>query len=309
MTQYIYPQNLKAKANLWLWGLRDFVILSVAVLISVVLAVHSKMLLPGAISMAYGVLTIRADDTTVLDYLGYAVRYFITTQQSYEYCILVMNEELDEGILVNSGGSGFARNVSFFPNVSAYLQAQNQKMTQREKVPRFSSSTAEESPDAVVRQVTPSLLAYGEKVERYVDACVVQALDGYDDQASYDFFYAELRDGFDGGGLDKDVFMAMLQARPEVVDMDVRGDAVGVVLSLESIQEHEDSKRRILTQDAYIRAFEKMIVKRRDNGKPYTQWKTGEEVMQWWLWEGARSKVDRDQMSIWNSIENMASSL
>ena len=31
--------------------------------------------------------------------------------------------------------------------------------------------------------------------------------------------------------------------------------------------------------------------------------------MQWWLWEGARSKVDRDQMSIWNSIENMASSL
>ena len=84
MTQYIYPQNLKAKANLWLWGLRDFVILSVAVLISVVLAVHSKMLLPGAISMAYGVLTIRAD-TTVLDYLGYSVRYFITTQQSYEW--------------------------------------------------------------------------------------------------------------------------------------------------------------------------------------------------------------------------------
>ena len=154
------------------------------------------------------------------------------------YCILVMNEELDEGILVNSGGSGFARNVSFFPNVSAYLQAQNQKMTLHEKVPYFSSTIAEESPDAVVRQVTPFLLAYGEKVERYVDACVVQALDGYDDQASYDFSYAELRDGFEGGGLDKDVFMAMLQARPEVVDMDVRGDAVGVVLSLESIQEH-----------------------------------------------------------------------
>ena len=23
VTQYIYPQNLRAKANLWLWGLRD----------------------------------------------------------------------------------------------------------------------------------------------------------------------------------------------------------------------------------------------------------------------------------------------
>ena len=85
MTQYIYPQNLKAKANLWLWGLRDFVILSIAVLISVVLLVHSGMLLPAALSMCYAVLTIRADDTTVLDYLGYAVRYFLTTQQSFEW--------------------------------------------------------------------------------------------------------------------------------------------------------------------------------------------------------------------------------
>ena len=85
MTQYIYPQNLKAKANLWLWGLRDFVILSIAVLISVVLLVHSGMLLPAALSMCFAVLTIRIDDTTVLDYLGYAVRYFITTQQSFEW--------------------------------------------------------------------------------------------------------------------------------------------------------------------------------------------------------------------------------
>ena len=85
MTQYNYPQNLKAKANLWLWGLRDFVILSIAVLISVVLLVHSGMLLPAALSMCFAVLTIRMDDTTVLDYLGYAVRYFITTQQSFEW--------------------------------------------------------------------------------------------------------------------------------------------------------------------------------------------------------------------------------
>lgn len=85
MTQYIYPQNLKAKANLWLWGLRDFVILSIAVLISVVLLVHSGMLPPAALSMCFAVLTIRMDDTTVLDYLGYAVRYFVTTQQSFEW--------------------------------------------------------------------------------------------------------------------------------------------------------------------------------------------------------------------------------
>lgn len=40
MTQYIYPQNLKATANLWLWSLRDFVILAVAALLSVLALVQ-----------------------------------------------------------------------------------------------------------------------------------------------------------------------------------------------------------------------------------------------------------------------------
>ena len=48
MTQYLYPQNLKAKANLWLWGLRDFTILCVAILLSAVVLVHSGILLPAA---------------------------------------------------------------------------------------------------------------------------------------------------------------------------------------------------------------------------------------------------------------------
>ena len=46
MTQYIYPQNLKAKASLWLWGMRDFVILCVAALLSVVALVGSVMGFP-----------------------------------------------------------------------------------------------------------------------------------------------------------------------------------------------------------------------------------------------------------------------
>ena len=54
MTQYLYPQNLKAKANLWLWGLRDFTILCVAILLSAVVLVHSGILLPAAISLCFG---------------------------------------------------------------------------------------------------------------------------------------------------------------------------------------------------------------------------------------------------------------
>ena len=51
MTQYLYPQNLKAAANLWLWGLRDFVILGVAALLSIVLLVRLRMAVPLALTL------------------------------------------------------------------------------------------------------------------------------------------------------------------------------------------------------------------------------------------------------------------
>ena len=33
---YLYPQNLRANANLWLWSLKDFSIISIALLMSVI---------------------------------------------------------------------------------------------------------------------------------------------------------------------------------------------------------------------------------------------------------------------------------
>lgn len=85
MITYLYPQNLKATANLWLWGLRDFVILCVAALISVLSLVHFKIFLPVAMTLCFGFLSIRLEDTTVLDFIRYAVRYFISTQQNYDW--------------------------------------------------------------------------------------------------------------------------------------------------------------------------------------------------------------------------------
>ena len=85
MTQYIYPQNLKATANLWLWGLRDFCIIGIATLLSVVSLVHLKFFLPAVATLCYAFLTIRMDDTTVLDYMKYATKYLISTQQYFEW--------------------------------------------------------------------------------------------------------------------------------------------------------------------------------------------------------------------------------
>lgn len=85
MKTYIYPKNLKAKAQLWLWSLRDFVILAIAALLSAVVLVHSGNLLPAAVSLGFGFLSIRMEDTTVLDYMSYAVRYLLASQKYYEW--------------------------------------------------------------------------------------------------------------------------------------------------------------------------------------------------------------------------------
>ena len=85
MTQYIYPQNLKATANLWLWGLRDFCIIGIAVLLSVVILVYVQFFVPAVVTLCYAFLTIRMDDTTVLDYMKYAVKFLISTQQYFEW--------------------------------------------------------------------------------------------------------------------------------------------------------------------------------------------------------------------------------
>lgn len=85
MTQYIYLQNLKAVANMWLWSLKDFVILGIAALLSIVILVELGLVLPAAVTLVYGFLTIRMDETTILDFLKYAIRYFISTQQYYEW--------------------------------------------------------------------------------------------------------------------------------------------------------------------------------------------------------------------------------
>lgn len=85
MKTYLYPQNLKAKANLWLWSLRDFLILCIAILLSAVALLNSGILLPAALSLGYGFLTIRKDDQAVVDFFVYAFRFFISGQQYFEW--------------------------------------------------------------------------------------------------------------------------------------------------------------------------------------------------------------------------------
>lgn len=83
MKEYIYPQNLKAQAQLWLWRLKDLAILGAAFLISVVALSQLNFFLPLAVTLVFAFLAMRFDDTSVLDYIKRAARYFVTTQQFY----------------------------------------------------------------------------------------------------------------------------------------------------------------------------------------------------------------------------------
>ena len=85
MTVYIYPQNLKATANLWLWCLRDFI--CVGLLISVLALTQLRLLLPLALTAAYAFLSIRMEENTVLDYLRYAGRFLLFSQQEFGWQI------------------------------------------------------------------------------------------------------------------------------------------------------------------------------------------------------------------------------
>ena len=85
MKTYLYPQNLKATANLWLWSLKDFTILGVSALIAVLILVNTFFFVPIVAVLIYAFMTIRLEDTTVMDFIRYAVKYFITTQQYFEW--------------------------------------------------------------------------------------------------------------------------------------------------------------------------------------------------------------------------------
>lgn len=82
---YIYPDNLKSKATLWLWQLRDIGIIGVGLLISVFALTQLWLLPPIVITALYAFLTIRFDDISILDFIKYACAFFITKQQIYEW--------------------------------------------------------------------------------------------------------------------------------------------------------------------------------------------------------------------------------
>ena len=78
---YIYPENMTAKAMLWLWTLKDLAISGCLLLVGFVLCAQFGSYAVLVCGATYAFLTIRVDDTSILDFLQYACRFCFGQQQ------------------------------------------------------------------------------------------------------------------------------------------------------------------------------------------------------------------------------------
>lgn len=81
----MYPDNLKAKATLWLWELKDIGVIGIGLLVSVFALVQLGFMPPIVITAVYAFLTIQFEGTSILNFIQYACAFFILKQQVFEW--------------------------------------------------------------------------------------------------------------------------------------------------------------------------------------------------------------------------------
>ena len=82
---YIYPDNLRAKAKLWLWELRDVAVIGIGGLLSVLALAQGFGVLLLILTVLYAFLSIRMEGASILDFLRCAVCFLFLHQQYYEW--------------------------------------------------------------------------------------------------------------------------------------------------------------------------------------------------------------------------------
>ena len=82
---YIYPDNLRAKAKLWLWELRDVAVIGIGGLLSVLALAQGFGVLLLILTVLYAFLSIRMEGASILDFLRCAICFLFLHQQYYEW--------------------------------------------------------------------------------------------------------------------------------------------------------------------------------------------------------------------------------
>lgn len=83
---YLYPDDLTARATLWLWTLRDMAFIGIGALLSVLALTQTGLVLPLVATAVYAFLAIRHDGVSMLDFIRCAAVFFFG-QQYFEWSI------------------------------------------------------------------------------------------------------------------------------------------------------------------------------------------------------------------------------
>ena len=82
---HIYPSNLKARAALLFWTLRDIAIAVVLTLLGILALTQTGSPIVLAVAAGFAFLSIRFDDNSILDFLRRAWRFTMTRQQFFKW--------------------------------------------------------------------------------------------------------------------------------------------------------------------------------------------------------------------------------
>lgn len=85
MQIYIYPDNLTAKATLWLWALRDVGVLAVSALLSAFAMLRLGWTAPAICTVVYGFLAIQVEGHSVLDFCRRCAAFLLLVPQAYRW--------------------------------------------------------------------------------------------------------------------------------------------------------------------------------------------------------------------------------
>lgn len=70
---------MRASATLWLWSLKDFVVVIIGALFSAIVLATTKLMIPAVLVGTYALLSIRADGTTMLDFIIWNQVFYFNT--------------------------------------------------------------------------------------------------------------------------------------------------------------------------------------------------------------------------------------
>ncbi len=85
MYTYMYPANLKEKAKIGVWEIKDVVISIILIILSFIIFTNTGAMIPLVLSATYIVLSATVQDISIKNYIKYIIRFCITQVQYFEW--------------------------------------------------------------------------------------------------------------------------------------------------------------------------------------------------------------------------------